>query len=133
MVTSTGGGRLHLLDTCVCIDLLRGRASRTALPASQCALSSISAAELWTGAEKMASPAKRAALQSLFEAIPILEFTSEAARSYGIIRTDLERRGISIGPLDLLIAAHALSIHATLVTANLGEFKRVPKLKCLAW
>ena len=46
---------------------------------------------------------------------------------------NLEKKGVSIGPLDLLIAAHARSLGATLITANTGEFKRVKGLKVLAW
>jgi tRNA(fMet)-specific endonuclease VapC len=49
------------------------------------------------------------------------------------VRADLERRGLAIGPLDTLIAAHALRLRATLVTANVQEFRRVVGLQCLAW
>jgi tRNA(fMet)-specific endonuclease VapC len=38
-----------------------------------------------------------------------------------------------IGGMDLLIAAHALSLDATMVTNNLGHFKRVPGLKVTDW
>ena len=67
------------------------------------------------------------------ESFPILDFSSDAAQHYGEIRTDLEAKGTIIGPLDLLIAAHARSLGATLITANIGEFKRVKGLKVLAW
>jgi tRNA(fMet)-specific endonuclease VapC len=49
------------------------------------------------------------------------------------LRVDLEKRGTVIGPLDMLIAAHALRLEATLVTANFREFQRVADLKCLEW
>ena len=52
---------------------------------------------------------------------------------YGDLRVDLEKRGIVIGPLDMLIAAHALRLGATLVTANFREFRRVADLQCLEW
>ena len=63
----------------------------------------------------------------------MLDFTEAAARSYGEIRADLERKGTLIGPLDLLIAAHARSLGATLITLNAREFKRVKGLQVQAW
>ena len=63
----------------------------------------------------------------------VVKFDQEASMAYGEIRADLERKGTLIGPLDLLIAAHARSLGATLITANIGEFKRVKGLKVLAW
>ena len=53
--------------------------------------------------------------------------------NFGELRVDLEKRGSVIGPIDMLIAAHARSLGATLITANVGEFKRVKGLKVLAW
>lgn len=135
MVSSPEAKPLYMLDTCVCVDLLRGRASASVLPlTSQTAISSVVAGELWTGLEKMGRPrAKLEALQILLDAISTLDFTAEAARHYGEIRAHLEKKGTPIGPMDLLIAAHARSQKATLITRNMGEFKRVPKLKCREW
>jgi tRNA(fMet)-specific endonuclease VapC len=65
--------------------------------------------------------------------LPVLDFTPAAARCYGGILADLERRGQTLGPLDLLIAAHALSLGAILVTGNVREFRRVKGLKVQAW
>ena len=136
MVVTASEDALHLLDTCVCIDLLRGKADAirvAALFSNACAISSIAAAELWTGIEKIDSPKRRGELEVFLESLPVLEFPAAAARDYGRLRADLEKRGIPIGPLDTLIAAHALHLGATLVTANVREFKRIPKLKCLSW
>ncbi len=72
-------------------------------------------------------------MKEFLEIFPVLDFSHTAAREYGDIRADLERKGVSIGPLDLLIAAHARSLDATLVTANAGEFKRVKGLKVQIW
>ena len=69
-------------------------------------------------------------LPALFEILP---WGLALVADYGEIRVDLEKRGASIGPLDLLIAAHARSLGATLITANVGEFRRVKGLKVLAW
>ncbi|MEI6676456.1 MAG: PIN domain-containing protein, partial [Verrucomicrobiota bacterium] len=63
----------------------------------------------------------------------LADFTLEAALHYADIRATLEAKGTAIGPLDLLIAAQARSLGATLVTANVREFKRVRGLKVLSW
>jgi tRNA(fMet)-specific endonuclease VapC len=124
-----------LLDTNVCIDLLRGRVRGRRLPrAADCRLSTVVTAELWVGAEKSAQPpAQREAVRTFIDLFRRVSFDDEAARHYGDIRAHLESQGMPIGPLDLLIAAHARSLGATLLTANLGEFRRVPGLKCAAW
>lgn len=102
--------------------------------ANNTALSSIVAAELEVGVHKSLRPEiQRARLNLLFSRIQIDPFDESAARHYGEIRAELERKGISIGPMDLLIAAHARSQGATLITANVGEFRRVKGLKILAW
>jgi tRNA(fMet)-specific endonuclease VapC len=125
----------YLLDTNVCIDLLRGKAQGHALPAlKQCRLPAVAVAELWAGVHKSAQPTSQAkmlnAFLGLFEIAP---FDANAARTYGEIRAELETAGTPIGPLNQLIAAQAKSTAATLITANLREFKRVPGLSCLAW
>jgi tRNA(fMet)-specific endonuclease VapC len=102
--------------------------------ANDTAISSIVAAELEVGIHKSLRPEiQRARLNLLFARLRIESFDESAARHYGEIRAELERKDISIGPLDLLIAAHARSLEATLITANVGEFKRVKGLKVLAW
>lgn len=95
----------------------------------------IVAAELWTGVMKdlKTHPHQGARLEAFLNLFPIVEFTLESAREYADIRADLEAKGTPIGPLDLLIAAQARSLGATLVTANASEFKRVKGLRILAW
>src|SRR6185436_15539884 len=114
------------LDTNVCIDLLRGRSRGGKLPPfGQCRLSPVVAAELWTGVGKSENPAaarrKLEAFLGLFELVP---FDASAGEAYGDIRAHLEKAGMPIGPMDLMIAAHARSAGATLLTANLKEFRR---------
>ena len=95
----------------------------------------IVAAELWTGVKKnlKTHPHQAALLDAFLSLFWIADFTLGAARHYGDIRAALEAAGTPIGPLDLLIAAQARSLGATLVTANAGEFRRVKGLKVLAW
>lgn len=126
---------IWLLDTNVCIDLLRGRTRGRRLPAfAHCRLSAVVVAELWTGANKAAeAEVQRSKVVTFIELFEIVPFDAKAAIHYGAIRAILEKAGTPIGSLDQLIAAQALSLGATLLTANLREFRRVPGLKCQAW
>jgi tRNA(fMet)-specific endonuclease VapC len=126
---------LHLLDTSVCVSLIRGRAATTALPPSEsCIVSAITSAELEVGIHRSGRPREqRLAVDGLLACFTVLPFDSSAASHYGEIRAELERKGTVIGPLDLLIAAHARALGATVVTGNVREFKRVRGLKVLAW
>jgi tRNA(fMet)-specific endonuclease VapC len=72
-------------------------------------------------------------VEEFLRGITILPLTSEVAGHYEVIRATLDRKGTPIGPLDLMIASHALSIDAVLVTSNVGEFRRVPGLKFQDW
>ena len=65
--------------------------------------------------------------------LEIAAFDRDATEAYGRIRSALERKGQRIGPMDLLIAAHALSLGVRLVTSNEGEFRRVPGLDVENW
>jgi tRNA(fMet)-specific endonuclease VapC len=65
--------------------------------------------------------------------LEIMAFDQAAASVYGIIRADLEKQGNIIGLMDILIAAHALSLGLTLVTNNLREFSRIPNLSLENW
>jgi tRNA(fMet)-specific endonuclease VapC len=130
--------RYHL-DSSACVTALRlptGEVPRQLelWSAEDVAISSIVAAELEVGVHKSSRPEiQRARLNLLFARLRIDSFDESAAKHYGEIRAELEKKGISIGPLDLLIAAHARSLGATIITANAGEFKRVKGLKVLAW
>ncbi len=98
------------------------------------AISSISAGELYHGAAKSAqSRAETRKIQQLLTLIRPIEFGSEAALAYGLVRSFFERKGQVIGPFDMLIAAHALSAEAILVTHSTREFSRVPDLHVEDW
>lgn len=97
-------------------------------------ISSVTYAELVYGVEKSSAVEKnRIALSVMLSNIKIVDFDSKAADEYGKIRADLERKGIPIGPLDMLIAAHARSLGYTIVTNNVREFIRVEGLEVANW
>ncbi|MCE0523041.1 MAG: type II toxin-antitoxin system VapC family toxin [Methylacidiphilales bacterium] len=125
----------YLLDTSVCVSLIRGHSSfRDLPPAETCKVSAISSAELEVGIHRSSRPVdQRIAVYGLLALFEILPWDATLVSDYAEIRVDLEKRGTVIGPLDLLIAAHARSLGATLITANAGEFRRVKGLKVLAW
>ncbi len=126
----------YLLDSSACIPILRNQAGLGKLPApAKTGIPIIVAAELWTGVEKKRSthPQHAAKLQAFLNLFAIPEFDMGAARHYAEIRAELEAVGKMIGPLDLLIAAQARNLKATLVTGNAAEFKRVKGLKVREW
>jgi len=128
----------YLLDTDHCIALAkRNPAIIEALrahPPAKVRASSISMAELHYGAAKSNQPDLAAAnLRRILKTLLVVPFDDAAAESYGGIRAVLEKRGSPIGPLDMLIAGHAVSLGWTLVTHNIREFKRVPNLSVEDW
>lgn len=129
----------YLLDTNVCIEILRGRnASLKARLATksldELVLCSVVWAELQCGARLAQNPQNELArLQDAFGHWPRLPFDDLAAEGYGEIRAHLQRAGRLIGGNDLLIAAIAQTNGMTLVTHNTGEFTRVPNLPVEDW
>ena len=75
----------------------------------------------------------RSALMQFLIPLEIVEFGQTAAIIYGSIRSDLESRGLVIGSMDMLIAAHALSLGVTLVSNNVREFSRIANLSLENW
>jgi tRNA(fMet)-specific endonuclease VapC len=97
-------------------------------------LSAITMSELQTMIAKAREPATKAAKVRLILAyFNVVDFGEAAALHAGQIRAHLEPRGLAIGPLDTLIAAHARSLNAIVITDNLDEFSRVPGLKLAGW
>ncbi len=102
--------------------------------AGEIGVSAITVSELYYGVSK--SQNRKLNEQRVSEFLlhlKILPYDEIAANIYGDIRSHLEKRGKTIGPLDMLIAAHALSWNLVLVTNNAKEFKRVKKLKVENW
>lgn len=128
----------YLLDTNICIYLINSRPKKVRdqferHPISDIGISSITASELAFGVAKSQSSKNRAALESFLLPLQIADYNADAATAYGDLRAMLEAQGKIIGPLDMLIAAHALSLGVVLVTNNEKEFKRVGKLKVENW
>lgn len=130
---------MWMLDTNICIALIRHRppplvAQLRARAVGEIGISTITLAELQHGVCKSAAPARnRDALLAFLAPLEILPFDHEAAIQYGELRADLERRGLPIGAMDLLIGAHALARKATLVTNNTREFTRIGGLSVEDW
>ncbi|MBW1643552.1 MAG: type II toxin-antitoxin system VapC family toxin, partial [Deltaproteobacteria bacterium] len=96
--------------------------------------SAITFSELSYGVSKSSQPAQNQVALAQFAApLEILSYGDDAAQYYGDLRAFLEKKGTPIGSLDMLIAAHALSIDCTLVTNNEKEFNRIPNLKINNW
>lgn len=128
----------YLLDTNILSDLVRHPRGRVAEHIAQvgeaCICTSIVVAcELRFGAQKKGSHRLTTSLEAILDRIPILPLEIPSDRQYAKIRTALEQAGTPIGPNDLLIAAHALALDITLVTANIQEFQRVANLKLDNW
>jgi tRNA(fMet)-specific endonuclease VapC len=129
----------YLLDTNICIALIRQRPAGllqrlTALEPGEVGLSSITLAELIYGAAKSSQTEQNlAALEQFLLPLELVNFDESAATAYGQIRAGLEREGKVIVSMDILIAAHALSLNTILVTNNTKEFGRVSGLLLEDW
>lgn len=129
----------YLLDTNICIYLIKRKlaqvlAKYTKYAPEDVGVSSITAAELLFGVEKsLHVEQNRKALEQFLLPLTIWSFNTEAALAYGKVRRSLESKGQPIGPLDTLIAAHALALQVVLVTNNVREFQRVDGLILENW
>ncbi len=129
----------YLLDTNICIYIIKQKPQSVlnkfnSIEPGEVAISMITVSELYYGARKSANKEKNfLALNKFILPFNILDFDLAAANSYGIIRTELESKGIPIGPLDTLIAAHAINLDYILVTNNEREFTCVSGLQVENW
>ncbi|MEO8244758.1 MAG: type II toxin-antitoxin system VapC family toxin [bacterium] len=130
--------QLYMLDTNIVSDLVRnpqGPVMRHIVrvwPEAVC-ISIITAAELRYGCARKGSAKLLANVEAILASIQVLALEVPADAAYGGIRAELEAAGKPIGPNDLLIAAHASTLGAVLVTANIGEFTRVRGLSVENW
>ncbi|MBI1294009.1 PIN domain-containing protein [bacterium] len=128
----------YLLDTNIISDLVRhptGVVFRHIANVGEAAIctSIVVGCELRYGVAKSGSVRLREQLELILARIPLLPLEPPVDVHYGVVRAQLERAGRPIGPNDLLIAAHALTLNLTLVTANIHEFSRVPNLTVVNW
>lgn len=129
----------YLLDTNTCIRYINGRspqirAKLPTLPIVEVGVSIITKAELYFGSANSQMPERSRRQQLEFLAtVHTVPFDEDAALAYGDIRTYLQRRGTPIGSNDMLIAATAVAHHLILVTHNVNEFRRVPRLQFEDW
>jgi tRNA(fMet)-specific endonuclease VapC len=128
----------YLLDTNIVIYVLKQRPvevlSTFNANASRMAISSITLAELFHGAEKSSRVSENlATVEDFCSRLQVLPYGPKAAQHYGAIRAALEKFGQPIGVNDIHIAAQARSEGMVLVTNNLGEFARVPALEVENW
>jgi tRNA(fMet)-specific endonuclease VapC len=129
---------MFLLDTNTLIYFFKGQGKVAEhlfdVAPGELAISSVSLYEIEVGIAKSAEPTKRRRQFDTFLAtVSVFPFDRAAARAAAMLRVDLGRRGLPIGPLDTLIAGVALANRATLVTRNTREFSRLPGLALMDW
>lgn len=131
------GARRFMLDTDTVSFILRGEGAAgvnlTAHAPSAVCLSAISLAELRFGAEKRRSRRLHRLIDTFIATVDAVPFDAVAASVFGRLSADLDATGTPIGAMDTLIAAHAMSLHVTLVSNNAKHFGRVKGLKTVNW
>ena len=131
---------MYLLDTNICIYIIARRSTelidkfKAAKLEGKIGISAITYAELQYGVSKSSRQNEnQMALAQFLIPLVTYEFDEKAGSLFGEIRASLEKQGKTIGSYDMLIAAHAMSLNATLITNNEGEFRRVEGLKVENW
>ena len=130
---------MYLLDTNICIYAIKKKSENLLQKLSMnlgngILISSLSVAELEFGVSNSLFPEKnRFSLLEFLSIFNILDFKESDAIPYGEIKTYLKRKGTIIGPIDLLLAAQALSNNLVFVTNNTKEFSRIENLKLEDW
>lgn len=127
-----------MLDTNIVSAMMREpdgrlRSHVAAVGAEAVCISVVTAGELEYGAAKKPSARGLANLAMIMSVLPVAPLEPAVGLVYGRIRAELERRGMPVGPNDTWIAAHALSLNLTLITANVREFSRVTGLAVENW
>jgi tRNA(fMet)-specific endonuclease VapC len=128
----------YMLDTNICIYVIKNyppklREGFNQL-AEQLCMSSITLAELYYGAEKSARRLENLqAIEQFTARLEVLAFSQKAAAHFGQIRADVERLGKPVGPLDMLIGAHARAEGLIVVSNNAREFRRLPGVRVENW
>jgi tRNA(fMet)-specific endonuclease VapC len=130
---------MWMLDTNICSYILRQRPPSVLqrfrqVPEDQLSMSSVVLAELQFGCSRHPQgDVIRRDVEDFASRLLVLDWTDATARAYGDLRVHSEKAGTPIGAMDLMIAAHALSLDATLVSNNTRHFERVPQLRLENW
>lgn len=132
---------IYVLDTNAVSALMKGDPAvvgRLAITTpSDVAIPQPALAEIAFGLERLPRSKRRTALQARFDLvcaeIPRAQWTDAVSQMFGRIKAALERRGARIEDFDAAIAAHALALDGTLVTANLDHMARIPGLRVEDW
>jgi tRNA(fMet)-specific endonuclease VapC len=130
---------LYMLDTDICSYVIKNRPAEArqkmnAVPLDQQTISVVTYAELLYGVKRSSSQrVNRQVVDAFVRHLTVLEWNADAAEHYADLRTHLEIRGTPIGAMDLMIAAHARSLEAVLVTNNRRHFDKVPGLMVESW
>ncbi len=129
----------YLMDTNICIYIMNKRPIEIIhkfkkFDAGEIGVSTITVSELQYGVAKSKNRGlNQQRVEEFLSPLEIIPYDEAAANIYGDIRHKVEKYGKTIGPLDMLIAAHAISRNLTLITNNEKEFKRVTNLKVENW
>lgn len=127
----------YMLDTNAISHLLRRQPTfierMSSLPPSSVCISAITEAELLFGlARRPQATTLNSIIEQVLRHIDVLPWNRAVASHYGLRRAQMESRGLVLGSLDMLIAAHALAIEAVLVTSD-RAFSMVEGLDCEDW
>ena len=129
----------YMLDTDMCSHIIKEhpesvRQRFKTLAMEQLCVSVVTYAELIYGVERSSSKRiNRPIIEDFVRHLDVMNWDTEAADQYGVIRAELEAAGTPIGAMDMMIAAHAKSIKAVLVTNNQKHFTKVKRLKIDNW
>lgn len=130
---------MYMLDTDTCSYIIKMRPTSILqqlkhLAFTDLCISAITQAELLYGAARTSAPKHMDTIVKEFiSRLIVYAWDGSAAEQYSILRAYLEKKGTLIGNMDIMIAAHALSLHAHIVTNNTKHFRKVPHLKVVNW
>ena len=131
--------KLYMLDTDTCSYLIRKRPPSVierfqALQSDQILISVITQAELLYGIKLTSSgKANQVVIETFLRDLTVLPWDSEASYHYADMRAHLKKKGLQTGNMDLMIAAHARSRRAVVVTNNTKDYKIIPGISCENW
>jgi tRNA(fMet)-specific endonuclease VapC len=129
----------YMLDTNICIYCIKKSPQKVFQhlqdqEIGDAGISAITYSELQFGVQNSSNPEQnQIALTEFVAPLEVADYEAEVGKAYGFIRSYLSKKGQPIGPLDLLIAAHAIHLEVVLVTNNVREFKKIPSLNVENW